>query len=120
MSAGDDQRLVIANEFVVDHARQRGEGDVLVEHELDFRIAARNGVAHDNKIGWWLQIGCRERLGDGDAELPEQIGHRRIRRLIRAGDAVTLQLQQSGERGHGGAADSDEVDVLLIGHFEER
>jgi hypothetical protein len=120
VGSGDDQRFVTANEFVVDQARQRGEGDVLVEHKLDFRIAARDGVADNDEVRRRLQIGFRKWLGDGDAELAQKIGHGRIRGLVRAGDAVTLELQQPGERGHCGAADSDEVDVLLIGHFGER
>ena len=33
---------------------------------------------------------------------------------------MALELQQPGERGHGGAADSDEVDVFLIGHYGGR
>ena len=49
-----------------------------------------------------------------NAEAAQQVGHRRVRGLVGAGDAVALELKQSRERGHGRAADSDKVDVLCF------
>ncbi len=42
----------------------------------------------------------------------ELVGHGRVGGGVGAGDAVALGAEHAGERGHRGAADADEVDVL--------
>jgi len=116
MGAGDDEGFVALNKLVVNDACQRGEGDAAVEHGLDFGVAAGDGVADDDEMGGGFEVGFGKRLGDGDAERAQEVGHGRVSGLVRAGDAVTAELEQSGEGGHGGAADSDEMDVFFIRH----
>ena len=89
----------------------RGEGNALVENAFHLGIAARERVADDNQIGRGIEIGFGVGLENGNAERAKQIAHGRIGSLVRAGDAMALQLQKSGERGHGGAADSAQMNV---------
>ena len=63
------------------------------------------------KLGNGIEIGFVVRLENGNAERTKQIAHGRVCGLVGAGDAVALELQQAGERGHSRAADADEVDV---------
>ena len=44
-----------------------------------------------------------------NAERRDHRGHRRIDVLIRAGHQETARLQHTGERGHGSAADSNQM-----------
>ena len=50
-------------------------------------------------------------LEDRNAERAEQIAHGRIGGLVGARDAMALQLKKAGQRGHGRAADADEMNV---------
>ncbi len=100
------------NEFVVEHPGHGGEWKAAVEDGFELRVAARDGVADDDEVGRGIEVGFREGLGDGDTEGAELVGHGRVGGLVGAGDAMALELKQAGERGHGGAADSDEVDVF--------
>ena len=49
----------------------------------------------------------------------EKIRHRRIGGGVGTGDAVSALLEHSGQRGHGGAADADQVDVFCIDSYYE-
>jgi len=111
--AGDDERFAPGEEFIMNDLRHGGERQLAVKHVLQFSVAARDGVADDGEIGRGLQVGLGKRLGNGNAKAREQVGHGRIGRLIGAGDAVALLLEESGERGHGRAADADEMNVLV-------
>ena len=61
-------------EFVVQHLRHRLKRNALVKHELQFNIAARDGIAHNHQVGPGLQVGFAERLRDRDARAkPESL-----------------------------------------------
>ena len=114
--AGDDERLAAGEKFLVQQRGHGGEGNALVEDALDFRVAARERIADDDEIGRGIEIGFGVGLEDRDAERAQQIAHGRIGGFVGAGDAMALQLQQAGQRGHGGAADADEMNVTSGGH----
>ena len=107
----DDERRAAAEEFFAQQCGHGGEGNALVEDALDFRIAARERVADNHEIGRGREVRFGVRLEDGDAERMEQIAHGRIGGLVGAGDAMALELEQPCKRGHGRAADADEMDM---------
>ena len=117
VSSGHDQHFFADEEFVVQQLRQRTEGDALVEEVLEFDVAARHGVADDDQIGARVKILRVERLCHGDAQLAEEIRHGRIGGGVGAGDVESALLQHAGQRGHGGAADADQVNVFFFVHL---
>ena len=112
----DDERFAASEEFCVEKGRQRPEGNPLVQDVFDFRIAARECVADDDEIGRGVEVGFRVGLENGNAERTKQVAHGRIGCIVGACDAVTLQLEKAGQRGHRSAADASEVDVASSGH----
>ena len=111
VGSGDDERFAAFEKFLAQQRGHGGEGNALVEDAFDFRIAAGERIADDDEIGSGIEIRFGVGLEDGNAERAKQIAHGRIGGLVGAGDAMALELKQAGERGHGRAADADEVDV---------
>jgi hypothetical protein len=109
--AGHHQRLAPQKKLLMQQGGHRGEGNALVQYALDLRIAARERVADDDEIRGRIKVRLRVRLHDRNAQPREQIAHGRISRLVGAGDAVALQLQKAGQRGHRRAADAAQVNV---------
>ena len=118
VGSGDDERFAAGEEFFAQERGHGGEGNALVEDALDFRIAAGERIADDDEIGSGVEIRFGVGLEDGNAERAKQIAHGRIGSFVRTGDAMALELQQAGERGHGRAADADEMNVARrCSHF---
>jgi hypothetical protein len=97
MSSGHHQRRAAHEELLVHESRHRSEGDALIQYALDLGIAARECVADDDQIGrGQIGGGVEVPLGVGlhhrNAQPAEQVAHGRISRLVRARDAVALQL----------------------------
>ena len=116
--SGDDKRFATGKEFFAQQCGHGCERNTLVEDALNFGIAARERVADDDEVGNRIEIRFAVWLADGNAERAKQIAHGRIGGLVGACDAVALELQQAGERGHGCAADTDEVNVARrCGHL---
>ena len=109
--ARDDQRFAAHQELLAQQGGHRGEGNPLIEYALDFWIASGERVADDDEIRGWFEIGFGVRFQNGDAEPAQQVAHGRIGSLVGAGDAMSPQLEQPGQRRHGGAADATEVNV---------
>ncbi len=118
---GDHQRLMTGDEFLMNDAGQRGERNAPVEHALPLRRLPRDRALPTMiRSGAGSRFASAERLGDGNAETAQQVRHGRIGGLIRPGDAMPFQLQQSCERCHRRAADSDEMDVFPSLHVSRR
>ena len=83
-----------------------------VENVLHGGFAPRQpGVAHDHKVGSWLQLGCTEALVDPDAVGGQQVAHGRVDApLVRAADLMALLLGEQRQAAHQGAADAEKVD----------
>ena len=109
--AGDDERLAAGEELLAQQRGHRSEGNALVEHAFHFGIAARERIADDDEVGRGIEIRFGVGLQDRNAERAKQVAHGRIGRLVGAGDAMALQLQQAGQRGHGRAADAAQMNV---------
>src|ERR1700685_4080965 len=125
VGSSNDQGLVAVgfrgpDELIMDDPRQRGKGHALIEHGLYLNVATRNGISNNDEVGRGLKVCFRKRLVDWDSQFAQQAGHGRIGGLVRTCDTMTPELEQSGKRGHGGTADSYEMDVLLNGHDGER
>ena len=120
VGSGDDQHFLAAKKFVVQQLRQGTEWDALVENVLEFDIAARHGVADDDQVGTRFEILRVEGLGHGNVELAQKIRHRRIGCGVGAGDVESALLQHARQRGHGGAADADQVNVFFVYVFRNR
>src|SRR5579884_2654831 len=114
MRPGYDERLAPSQKLMMYQRCKRGEWNALVEHIFQLNIAAGNCVSDDDKVGMRLQVLFRERLRDRNPQAAQQVGHRRIGRLVGAGDAMSFELQQPGKRSHGCAADSDEMNVFAL------
>jgi hypothetical protein len=109
---GDNKNFFAAEEFVMEQLRQRAEWQAVIQNVFEFDVAARDGVADDDKIGSRIEILRVEGLGDRNVELAEEIRHGRVSRGIGSGDAEATLLEHSSERGHGGSADADQVNVF--------
>ena len=110
--AGDDQRALAANEEVLQQLRQRAIAQLVVQHVLRLRVAARNGVADDDQVGLVREVLLRVARDDLDLPVRQEGGHGRIDVLVRAGDLDALFLHRGGGRSHGRAADADEMNRL--------
>ena len=118
MSSGDDEGFAAFEEFFAQESGHGGEGNAVVKHAFDFGVAAGERVADDNEVRHWIKIRFAVGLEDGNAKRSKLVAHGRVGGFVRAGDAVALELQKAGERGHGCAADADEVDVARrCSHF---
>ena len=109
--AGNHQRLAADEKLFAQQRGHRGEGNALVEYPLHFRIAARERIADDDQIRLRIEIGFSVRLQHRNPKPAQQIAHGRIGCLVGAGNAVPLQLQQPGQRRHGRAANSAQMNV---------
>ena len=96
---------------------QRAERNALIEHALQFHVAARKRVADDDEIGTGIEVGFGKRLRYRDAQRFEKRRHRRIGRRIRAGDAEAALLQHAGEGSHRRPADADQMNVFGFSHW---
>ncbi len=114
--AADDEALAALQEFVVDKRSHRGHGDALVEYDFELCIAARDGVANDDKVWAGFEILRGVRFHDGDAHRAELVTHRRVGRGVRTGDAMALRAQHARERCHGRSADSNQMHMLCSAH----
>jgi len=120
MSSGDDQHFFAPQEFVVEQLRQRTEWDALVEQVLEFDIAARHSIADHNEIRAGFEILGVEGLRHGNIQLAQKLGHGGVGSGVGAGHSKSALLQHSGQRGHGGAANADEVNVFLVVHIRNQ
>jgi hypothetical protein len=89
----------------------------MIERVLDLDIAARSRVADHDEIGRGDEVARVEAVKGLDPEPPQLVRHRRVEGLVRSGHAVALCFEQSGERGHGGPTDPDQMNVLFL-HLE--
>ena len=97
--------------MIADGFRQRAVANLPVEHLLELRVAARDGVSDHDEIQLGGDVLGPIALEKGDALLHEEIAHRRVDVLVGTADVVTLALQQRGERRHRGAAHADQVNA---------
>ncbi len=84
---------------------------------LQFNVAARHGVADDDQIGARVEILRVEGLRNGNAEVAQEVRHGRIGCGVGAGDVESALLEHARQRGHGGAADADQVNVFFVVHL---
>ncbi len=109
--ARDHQRLARADQKSAQRLRERDVGDILLEHRLRFRIAARYGVADDDQIRSGRDMLGAEARKDIDADVRQVRAHGRINILIRARHPVAAGLKQAGERRHADAANRDQMNM---------
>src|SRR5207302_4758481 len=68
MRSSHDKNLFADQELIVQNLRQRAEWNPLIEHALQFDIAARKRVAHDHQIGTRIEVPFSERLRDRNSQ----------------------------------------------------
>src|ERR1035438_1086736 len=110
--AGDDQRAFAADEEVLQQFWQRAVSQLVVQYILGFRVAAGDGVADDDEVGFAREVLLRITRDDLDLTVGQEGGHGRINVLVRAGDIKTFLLHRRGGRGHSCAANANEMDRL--------
>ena len=82
--AGDDDRARGPEEMIADGFGQRAVADLPIEHFLELRVAARDGVADDDEVEVGGDVLGAIALQERDALLHEEVAHRRIDVLIGA------------------------------------
>ncbi len=110
MRASDDNRARIPEKVIAHSFRERAVTDLPLQDALELGVASRNRVPDHDEV----DVRC-DVLGSVSAErrdslLDQEIAHRRIHILIGALDVVPSTLEQRRERGHGRAADADQMD----------
>ena len=118
MSTGDDDRLTPAKKAFMQYLRKGPKWDVMIEHVLEFDIAARNRVADDHQIRTRFEIALGVWLGYGNLHGAQQVRHGRISRSIRSGDVKSTLLQEASKRGHRGTTETNEVYVFALAQFQ--
>ena len=113
--AADDDGMLAGEKFFFEDFGQRAMRELAVEHLFDFHIAARNGIADDDKIRRGSEILGVERGSVLDAERFEKRGGGRIHAGVRARDFVAAFAKHASEGRHGGAADTNHVNVFHFG-----
>ena len=96
VGAGDDQRTLAANEELLEQFRQRAVGQLVVQHVLGFRVAARDGVADDDEVGLVRQVLLGVAGDHLDLAVRQERGHGRIDVLVGAGDLDAFFLHRRG------------------------
>jgi hypothetical protein len=117
VGSGDDDRLAPPKKALMQDLRQGPKWDVMIEHVLEFDIAARNGVADDHQIRTSFKIALGVRLGYGNLHSAQQVRHGRISRSVRAGDVKSALLQEASEGSHRCAANANEMYVFAFAQF---
>ena len=106
--------MFAGEKYFFENFRHGAVRNFALEDFLEFGISARDDIADDNKIGGRCEMRSIERGKICNAKTVEECGCWRINSRVGAGDAKTFFAQHSGERSHGGAADSDDVNVLSL------
>ncbi len=113
--AGDNDGALAANKVFLEQLGQRAEAQLPFEHDFGLGVAARDGVADNDKVGLVIEIGLGVAVHHRDLFRGEKGGHGRINVLIRASDGKAPVLHRAGDTGHGCATDADEMDTLHFG-----
>ena len=108
--AGHHQRIVSRQEKLLDRFGKRAIGNLVVEDELEFGIAARDGVADDHQVRPRREIRFGEPVFPANAQFFEQRGGGRVDARVRAAHAIAAFGQHPRQRRHGRAANADQVD----------
>src|SRR4051812_13601131 len=116
MSAGNCDHIVPAQKFIVQNLRQRLEWDAVIENVLQFRVSTRDRIANDHQAGSRVEILFRERLSNGNVERRKEVRHGRVSRGVRTRHAEPTLFQHAGQRCHGRATNSNQVNVLRLSH----
>ena len=111
--SGHHDGMLLLDEELMNGLGHRGVRQVELQRAGRFSIRRGRHVADHHQIGMERdEVVLRIPLENRDAEAVEVGRHRRIDVLVGAGHFVAALLQHSGERGHGSAADADEVDLF--------
>ena len=79
---------------------------------LDFRITPRKCVADHDAVRPFVQMSGIKSFMHPNTCLGQKGGHRGVNVRVRAGYAIALRLKCSRSRGHCGAADAYEVNMI--------
>ncbi len=110
MGTGHDHAVFARQQQFPHEFGQRTDGQAMIETKLDFRVAAFHGVPHHDPVRSVIEVGGAITLGNGDLVGFEEGRHGRVDILVAAGDLMTELTTKRGDRSHGGAADTDEMD----------
>ena len=121
VGAADDERAFAANEEL---AQQLGEGAItqlVVEGKLGFGVAAGDGVADDDEVGFIGEVLLGVTVDDFDFFGGQEGGHWFVNTLVGASYGKAFVLHGGGGGSHGCAADADKMDGFDVcrKHFNE-
>ena len=107
--AGDHDRVRVPQPLIANRFRQRRVANAAIEHSLELRVAARNGIADHDQIERGVDVLGAIAFEHVNPLSGKKVAHRRIDVLIGAADVDATMLQQRRQRGHRRAADADQV-----------
>src|SRR5438034_11049777 len=88
---------------------------------LHLRIAARQRIPYNNYVRpAFPEVLRMETFEDPYTKLVQEIGHWWIYIRIRTGYCIAPRVKHPCQRGHGCAADTDQVELLNFFHFDNR
>ena len=85
----------------------------MFEYVFSLGVASGDGVTDDDQVRLVREVGFIERPGLYTAFL-EEVGHWRVDALVGAADCDAALLQRRRDGGHGGAANTDEMDGARV------
>ena len=109
--AADHQGEPTRQEEVAQELGQMGVGKCRVQGGLELDVAARHGIADDDKIRRRQEMVRIEAGKQVDALIPEEVAHGRIHMRVRARHPESPVPQHTGKGPHRRAAGGDDVDV---------
>ena len=111
VGAGNHDRPRAPQKVIADRLRQRAIPPLLLEHRLQLRVAARNGVAHDHEIDVGRDVRSVVSGEGADLFRFQKRAHRRVDVFVRSLDVAARALQQCRQRRHRGAAHTDQMNL---------
>jgi hypothetical protein len=101
--------MTAAKEVGTEYLGERGVIELPVENGLHLRVAPGNGIADNNESIFAGKIFWTIAGANFDTSRDEEVAHRRIGLIVRAGDDPALLLHRHGHSSHGRSADAQEV-----------
>src|SRR5882724_575054 len=115
--AADDNGMFSGKKNFFQNFRHGAIKNLTAKCLFKFRIAASDDISDDDEIRRWRELRRVKRGEIGDAKIIEKRGRRRVDAGVGASYAKALFAQHSGERSHGRAANSDDVNMFCQSPF---
>ena len=117
VGAGDRDHFAARQHMVAQPFGAAGVGASIVQHRFHRRIAARERIADDDGLDIRTDMRRVVALIQGDAEVFQLGGHRRIDGLIAAFNLMAKLTRQSSDAAHERAGDTEDMEFHACRYF---